>query len=182
MKIEKNRHHSNQPPSSPELQSLRNSHQKRLLPFLSHHLRPLHKIIPNRQPQPLTRSRTIQIPHPVPLPLRTLPIHPPRRPHRLPQRKEHRTPQKQRRLPNPLTTLHRPQMIPIQRLPVVVIAQHARVEDLRDIAETGDFVGSGAAGEEVAGAGVPEGFFGCEEAETLEEGAFDLAIVYGGVD
>jgi hypothetical protein len=72
-------------------------------------------------------------------------------------------------------------MIPRQGVPVVVVAQHARVEDLRDVAEAGDFVGSRAAGEELAALG-PEGFFDGEEALALDEGAFDLAVVDGGVD
>ena len=73
-------------------------------------------------------------------------------------------------------------MIPAQRVTLVIITQHASVENLRDIREAWYFVGSGPAGEEGAGAGCPEGFFDGEEAEALEEGAFDLAVVYGGVD
>lgn len=73
-------------------------------------------------------------------------------------------------------------MIPGKRVAVIIIAQHGGVEDLGDIGEAWYFVGSGAAGYEGARVGGPEGFFEGEEAEALEEGAFDLAVVDGGVD
>lgn len=52
---------------------------------------------------------------------------------------------------------------------------------LGDIAEAWYFVGSRATGVQLARLG-PESFFKGEEAETLDEGAFDLAVVYGGID
>ena len=72
-------------------------------------------------------------------------------------------------------------MVPAQRVALVVVSQHTRVEDLRDVAEAGDLVGAWAAGEELACA-CPEGLFDCEEALALDEGAFDLAVVYCRVD
>lgn len=71
-------------------------------------------------------------------------------------------------------------MVPIELVAFVVISQHGGVEDLRDVAEAGDFVGSWALCEQLA-VGVPEGFFEREEALALDEGAFDLAVVYSGV-
>ena len=71
-------------------------------------------------------------------------------------------------------------MVPVQLIAFVVVAQHGGVEDLRDVAEAGDFVGARTLGEELA-VSLPEGFFECEEALALDEGAFDLAVVYGGV-
>ena len=62
------------------------------------------------------------------------------------------------------------------------VLEHADVELLRDVAEAGDFIRAGAAGEELAAGAVPEAFFGGEEADALDEGAFDLAVVDGGVD
>lgn len=52
---------------------------------------------------------------------------------------------------------------------------------MRYVSEARDFVGSWSAGEELAVAG-PEGFFEGEETLALDEGAFDLAVVDGGVD
>lgn len=72
-------------------------------------------------------------------------------------------------------------MVPTQRLAVVVVSEQRGVEDLWDVGEAGDFVGSRAAGKELAVAR-PEGFFKSEEALALDEGAFDLAVVDGGVD
>jgi hypothetical protein len=72
-------------------------------------------------------------------------------------------------------------MVPGQWVPVVVVAQQRRVEDLRDVAEAGDLVSARPAREELAVAR-PEGFFEGEEALALDEGAFDLAVVDGGVD
>ena len=72
-------------------------------------------------------------------------------------------------------------MIPRQRIAVIVVPQQRGVEDLRDVAEPRDLVGSGSAGEELAVAR-PEGFFESEEALALDEGAFDLPVVDGGVD
>lgn len=71
-------------------------------------------------------------------------------------------------------------MVPAQRVALVVVAQHTCVEDLWDVAEAGDLVGAWAAGEELA-CTCPEGLFDCEKALALDKGAFDLAIVYGGV-
>jgi hypothetical protein len=71
-------------------------------------------------------------------------------------------------------------MIPIELIALVVVAKHCSVEDLRDVAKPGDFVGSGTFGEKLAVAG-PEGFFEGEEALALDVGAFYLAVVYGGV-
>lgn len=59
--------------------------------------------------------------------------------------------------------------------------QEINVELLWDIREARDLVGAGPAREELPGLG-PEGFFHGEEAQTLDEGAFDLAVVDGGVD
>lgn len=62
-----------------------NSNQEIRLPLVSLRPRPIHQIIPNRQPQPLRRRRAIQHQtHPA------LPIHLPRRPQRLSQCKENR--------------------------------------------------------------------------------------------
>ena len=72
-------------------------------------------------------------------------------------------------------------MVPRQRFPIVVVSQQRRVEDLRYVTKTRDLVRTRTAREEVAFAR-PEGFFQCEEAETLDEGAFDLAVVDGWVD
>jgi hypothetical protein len=72
-------------------------------------------------------------------------------------------------------------VVPSQGVAVVVVAQHACVEGLWDVAEAGDLVGAGPAGEELTRLG-PEGFFEGEEAEALDEGAFDLAVVDGRVD
>jgi hypothetical protein len=49
-------------------------------------------------------------------------------------------------------------MVPGQWVPVVVVAQQRRVEDLRDVAEAGDLVSARPAREELAVAR-PEGFF-----------------------
>ena len=73
-------------------------------------------------------------------------------------------------------------MIPRQWLPVVVIAQHRGIEDLRDVAEPGDLVCAWSLGEELARGGVPKGFFDGEEALALNEGAFYLTVVDGRVD
>lgn len=72
-------------------------------------------------------------------------------------------------------------MVPRQGFTVVVVAEQARVEDLRNIAEARDLVCAGPAGEELAGAS-PERFFDGEEALALDEGAFDLAVIDCGVD
>jgi hypothetical protein len=72
-------------------------------------------------------------------------------------------------------------MMPRHWLPFAIVSQHRHVEDLRDIAETRDLVGSRTAGRELAIC-VPERFFDGEEALALDEGAFDLAVVYCGVD
>jgi hypothetical protein len=71
-------------------------------------------------------------------------------------------------------------MVPVQFVAFVVVSQHGGVEDLRDVAEAGDFVGPWPFCEELA-VGVPERFFEREEALALDEGAFDLAVVYGWV-
>lgn len=88
-----------------KITSLSNSDQKPRLPFLPICSRPFHKFITHSQPQPLTRRRTIQIPHSI-LASNTLPMHSPRRHNRLSERKEHSTTQEKRRLANALATLH----------------------------------------------------------------------------
>lgn len=72
-------------------------------------------------------------------------------------------------------------MVPVELVALVVVAEHGGVEDLGDVGEAGDLVGAGPLGEELAVAR-PEGFFEGEEALALDEGAFDLAVVDGGVD
>lgn len=72
-------------------------------------------------------------------------------------------------------------MIPRKRSAFVVVAQHTSVEDLWDVTKTWYFVGSGPTGEELSGSG-PESFFHGEETLTLNEGAFNLAVVDGRVD
>lgn len=51
-----------------------------------------------------------------------------------------------------------------------------------DVPEAGDLVCAWAAGEELTGVPLPEGFFDGEEALSLDESAFDLAVVDGRVD
>jgi hypothetical protein len=72
-------------------------------------------------------------------------------------------------------------MVPRQRFAPLVVLQHRRVEDLWYAAKARDLVGAWATRGELATAR-PEGFFGREEADALDEGAFDLAVVDGGVD
>jgi hypothetical protein len=72
-------------------------------------------------------------------------------------------------------------MMPRQGLSLVIIPQQRRVENLGYVAKPWDLVGTRTAREELAGAR-PEGFLEGEEAETLNESAFDLAVVDGGVD
>jgi hypothetical protein len=72
-------------------------------------------------------------------------------------------------------------MVPRQRFAIVIVTQHRCIEDLRNIAESWDFIGSWAACEELARAG-PKGFFNCEEPLALDEGAFDLTVVDRRVD
>jgi hypothetical protein len=71
-------------------------------------------------------------------------------------------------------------MIPVELVAFIVVAQHGSIEDLRDVAEAGDFVRAGPLCEKLA-VGVPEGFFEREKTLSLDEGAFDLSIVYGWV-
>jgi hypothetical protein len=61
------------------------------------------------------------------------------------------------------------------------VAQHTRVEDLRDIAEARNLVRAGTTGVELAIAG-PERLFEGEETLALQESAFDLAVIDGGID
>lgn len=100
---------------------LRHSNKEICLTLLPLHPRPLHQIIPHRQPQFLRRRRTIQLPRTLPnTPQNTLPIHFPRRLDSFPHRKKHRAPKEQRRFANPLATLHTAQMIPGKRVTLVV--------------------------------------------------------------
>ena len=94
---------------------------------------------------------------------------------RIPQRKQHRGTQKQRRFADPLTTLYAPQMSPLNAL------KEVDVEFLRYITESGDLIGSWPSCSKLARL-CPERFFHGEETETLDEGAFDLAVVNSGVD
>jgi hypothetical protein len=72
-------------------------------------------------------------------------------------------------------------MMPRQWLAVKIVAQQRDVEDLGYVCEARDLVGTGPLCVELAG-GRPEGFFDREEALALDESAFYLAVVDGGVD
>jgi hypothetical protein len=72
-------------------------------------------------------------------------------------------------------------MTPRQRLTVVVVAKHAGVKYLWDIAETRDLVCARTPSEELASA-CPEGLFDGEETLTLDERSFNLSIIYRWVD
>jgi len=61
------------------------------------------------------------------------------------------------------------------------MAEHTGVEDLRNIAESGDLVCSGTPSEELA-VSSPECLFDREETLALDECAFDLSVVYRWVD
>jgi hypothetical protein len=72
-------------------------------------------------------------------------------------------------------------MVPTQRVPLVVRPQERGIEDLRNVAETGDLVGTRATCEKLAVA-CPEGFLEGEKTLTLDEGALYLAVVDCWVD
>ena len=149
------------------------STKKSLLLFLRFNLRPLHNSIPNCNPQPFRRSRRIQLHHTHRLCIdrNTLP----RGLNCLPWRKENTSAQEQRRFANPLRAENAPQLIPLHSL------EQTDVEYLPDIRKSSDLVGSGPTGEELAIL-LLQCFLYREEALALDEGAFDLAVVDGGID
>ncbi len=82
----------------------------------------------------------------------------------------------ERGLPDPARALDRAQVLPLH------VFEEGDVELLGDVAEAGDFVCSRPFGKQGARGAVPEAFLRGEEALTLHEGAFDLAVVDGRVD
>ena len=147
-----------------------NRNKKTLLPLPRLHQRPLHNRIRTTNPDPLRRSRTLQTQH---IPDTVLA---PGRPQRVADGEEDAAAHEERGFADAAGALDGAEVVPLDAL------EQAHVEDLGDVAEAGDLVGSRPAREELARGAVPEAFFRGEEALALDEGAFDLAVVDGRVD
>ena len=79
-------------------------------------------------------------------------------------------------LANSPAALNGVQMLPCHAL------EHANIEDLRDVSETGDLVVAGPAGEDLAITTKPQRFLSGEKALALDKRSFYLAVIDGGVD
>lgn len=138
---------------------------------LSHSL--LQQLVPNRQPQLLHSSRTIQDQR------RLHPSFSSSKPQCIPQGKQDSTAQEERRLPNALARLDTAQRLPANAL------EETDVEFLRNVAEARDLVVPWSSGRELARLR-PERFFHSEQTLALDERAFNLPIVdrwvYGSPD